>query len=89
MGGRIEQDVNIINAWILCVYGLLHSDLFNYLDSNRKVLGIQSYGASLDTMEDVYLCAGEAIAKQKEISEFTSQVTLNWMQMSKQTVKIK
>ena len=34
-------------------------ELFEYLDQNKVKLNIQCYGASMDTMEDMYLRAGE------------------------------
>ncbi|UYV62552.1 hypothetical protein LAZ67_2001032 [Cordylochernes scorpioides] len=42
--------------------------LFTYLEENKKELGIQSYGASVTTLEEVFLKVGEhAMSKMKYI----------------------
>jgi ATP-binding cassette subfamily A (ABC1) protein 3 len=55
-GARLESDVSAELSYILPQERKSHfSALFAELDQNKEALGIASYGASVTTMEEVFI----------------------------------
>jgi ATP-binding cassette subfamily A (ABC1) protein 3 len=55
-GACLESDVSAELSFILPQESKSHfSALFTELDQNKEVLGIASYGASVTTMEEVFI----------------------------------
>jgi ATP-binding cassette, subfamily A (ABC1), member 3 len=55
-GARVDSDVSVELSFILPQESKSHfSALFTELDQNRGALGITSYGASVTTMEEVFI----------------------------------